>query len=83
MIAFDCAKIIFFEDIDKFIWHFTHLFVPLQLESSATVCRWHDECERKVRAAQDAPLVKVPAVGDSRIREKKTTARKGKGEKVV
>ena len=52
-------------------------------ESSATVCRWHEECERKVRAAQDAPLVKVPAVGDSRIREKKITARKGKGEKVV
>jgi len=30
--------------------------------------------ERKVRAAQDTPLVKVPAVGDSWIWEKKITA---------
>ena len=55
--------------------------VPLQAESSATVCRWHVQCERKVRAAQDTPLVKVPAVGDSRIREKRMTAHQGKGEK--
>jgi len=43
------------------------------------------ERERKVRAAQDAPLVKMPAIGDSRIRKKKTTARRkrGKGEKAV
>jgi len=39
--------------------------------------------ERKVRAAQGAPLLKMEAVGDSWIWEKKTTARKGKGEKVV
>ena len=39
--------------------------------------------ERKVRAAQDAPLLKVEAIGDSRIWQKRTTARKGKGEKVV
>ena len=50
--------------------------------------------ERKVRAAQDTPLVKVPAVGDSWIREKRMTAPSyiayhrllhrlgGKGEKV-
>ena len=38
---------------------------------------------RKVRAAEDIPLPKVEAVGDSRCRQKKTTARKGKGEKVV
>ena len=43
---------------------------------------WH---ERKVRAAQGAPLLKVEAIGDSRCRQKRTTAflRKGKGEKVV
>ena len=59
-------------------------FVPLQAESSASVCRWCAlEHERKVRAAQDAPLVKVPAVGDSWIWEKKITAPRGKGEKVV
>ena len=68
--------------------------LPLHAESSVTVCRWYSwECKRKVRAAEDAPLVKVPAVGDGRIREKKTTAKglgfvKGalslsKGEKVV
>ena len=41
--------------------------------------------ERKVRAAQGAPLLKVEAIGDSRCRQKKTTAspRRGKGEKVV
>lgn len=41
--------------------------------------------KRKVRAAQDAPLPKVEAIGDSRIWQKKTTARRkeGKGEKVV
>jgi len=33
--------------------------------------------ERKVRAAQDTPLVKMPAVGDGWIREKKTTAPSG------
>lgn len=31
--------------------------------------------KRKVRAAQDAPLPKVEAIGDSRIWQKKTTAR--------
>ena len=49
---------------------------------------WH---ERKVRAAQDTPLVKVQAVGDGWIWQKKITAlssglwlwKKGKGEKVV
>ena len=30
--------------------------------------------ERKVRAAQDTPLLKVEAIGNSRIRQKKTTA---------
>ena len=45
-------------------------------------------CGRKVRAAQGAPLPKIEAVGDGRIRQKKTTAvnglkrRCGKGEKV-
>lgn len=40
---------------------------------------------RKVRAAQGAPLLKVEAVGDSRWRQKKTTAMllHGKGEKAV
>ena len=45
---------------------------------------------RKVRAAQDAPLVKMPAVGNGWIREKRMTAApvvsnysSGKGEKVV
>jgi hypothetical protein len=38
--------------------------------------------ERKVRAAEDIPLPKVEAVGDSRYRQKKITACKGKGEKV-
>ena len=67
-----------------FFFVFRSICTTFALESSATVCRWRaNACERKVRAAQDAPLVKVPAVGDSRIREKKTTARKGKGEKVV
>jgi len=46
---------------------------------------WH---ERKVRAAQDTPLVKVQAVGDGWIWEKRMTAlivygMRGKGEKVV
>jgi len=41
-------------------------------------------CERKVRAAQGAPLLKMEAVGDSWCRKKKITAHsKGKGEKVV
>ena len=48
--------------------------VILQTESSATVCRWCLVHERKVRAAQDTPLVKMPAVSDSRCREKKRTA---------
>ena len=39
--------------------------------------------ERKVRAAQGTPLPKIEAVGDSRCRQKRMTARKGKGEKVV
>ncbi len=43
--------------------------------------------ERKVRAAQGAPLLKMEAIGDSRILQKKTTACAfscaGKGEKVV
>lgn len=40
---------------------------------------------RKVRAAQGAPLLKVEAIGDSRRRQKKTTAMRqcGKGEKAV
>ena len=38
---------------------------------------------RKVRAAQGTPLPKIEAVGDSRCRQKRMTARKGKGEKVV
>ena len=33
------------------------------------------EGERKVRAAQGAPLPKVEAIGDSRVRQKKITAR--------
>jgi len=42
------------------------------------------ESERKVRAAQGVLLLKMEAVGDGRIRQKKTTAslRGGKGEKV-
>ena len=42
--------------------------------------------ERKVRAAQGTPLLKVEAVGDGWSGEKKTTAnllKIGKGEKVV
>ena len=31
-------------------------------------------CERKVRAAQDAPLLKVEAVCEGRLGQKKTTA---------
>lgn len=31
-------------------------------------------CERKVRAAKGAPLLKVEAIGDSRCRQKKITA---------
>jgi len=71
--------------------------LTLHAESRAAVCRW---CplghERKVRAAQDTPLVKVPAVGNSWIWEKRMTAshalstakatdfvRGSKGEKVV
>ena len=50
------------------------------------------ESERKVRATQSAPLPKIEAIGDSRVRQKKittgncvlATARvSGKGEKVV
>ena len=74
-----------------FTFHFSLFLVPLYAESSATVCRWCLVHERKVRAAQDAPLVKMPAVGDGRCREKRTTAIViviinvivGKGEKVV
>lgn len=40
-------------------------------------------CERKVRAAQSTPLPKIEATGDDRVRQKKRTARKGKGEKAV
>jgi len=42
-------------------------------------------CERKVRAAQGAPHPKIDAIGDGRLRQKKTTAfrKEGKGEKVV
>ena len=39
------------------------------------LCRWHIcLCERKVRAAQGAPLPKIEAIGDSRLRQKRTTA---------
>ena len=68
---------------------FRNYLVILHAESSATVCRWCLRHERKVRAAQDTPLVKVPAIGDSRIWEKRKTACGfvivivGKGEKVV
>jgi len=41
-------------------------------------------CERKVRAVQGAPLLKMEAIGDSRCRQKRMTAPGvGKGEKVV
>ena len=60
-------------EILKYIWYFSHLFVPLQAESSAPVCRWWQH-ERKVRAAQDTPLAKVQAVGDGWIWEKRMTA---------
>ena len=68
-------------------------YVSLQLE-----CRFPalplalHEGERKVRAAQGAPLPKVEAIGDSRVRQKKITTGNcvlamarvsGKGEKVV
>ena len=76
-----------------FTFHFSLFLVPLHAESSATVCRWCLRHERKVRAAQDTPLVKVPAIGDSRSWEKRMTACGfvivivfvivGKGEKVV
>lgn len=32
-------------------------------------------CERKVRAAQDIPLPKIEAIGDSRCRQKKITTK--------
>ena len=66
--------------------------VLLHAESTVSVCRWlfsaiilAGESGRKVRAAQGIPLLKVEAIGDSRIRKKKTTAscKRGKGEKVV
>ncbi len=37
-----------------------------EYKRSAPVCRWHDECERKVWAAKDIPLLKVEAVGNGR-----------------
>ena len=49
-------------------------------ESTVTVCRWclkpsrEKGHERKVRAAQDTPLLKMEAVGDGWIWKKKTTA---------
>jgi len=94
LIAFWAAKVqiflqktkqisVFFALFRAFYCFIEYLFVPSQPESSVPVCRWCSaEHERKVRAAQDTPLVKVPAVGDSWSREKKITARKGKGEKV-
>ncbi len=61
------------------------------LRSVAGILLWG--CERKVRAAQGIPLPKLEAIGDSRCRQKKMTARNlsrihagvvsGKGEKVV
>jgi len=39
--------------------------------------------ERKVRAAKGTPLLKMEAIGDSRLEQKKMTAMIGKGEKVV
>ena len=52
-----------------------YIFVPLHFgkhcHGLSLVSLWH---ERKVRAAQDAPLVKVQAVGDGWIWQKRTTA---------
>ena len=44
-------------------------------KSTVPACRWFPQGdERKVRAAQDAPLLKVEVIGDSKCRQKKTTA---------
>ena len=43
----------------------------IQCSGLPLVPSWH---ERKVRAAQGAPLLKVEAIGDSRCRQKKITA---------
>ncbi len=67
---------------------FTFIFelfeVSLHLRYSAPALPLaHPVRERKVRAAKDTPLLKLEAVGDGRVLQKKTTAPKGKGEKVV
>lgn len=69
----------------------TFAFPKVVLRSVAGILLWG--CERKVRAAQGIPLPKLEAIGDSRCRQKKMTARNlsrihagvvsGKGEKVV
>ena len=69
----------------------TFAFPKAALRFVAGILLWG--CERKVRAAQGIPLPKLEAIGDSRCRQKKMTARNlsrihagvvsGKGEKVV
>ena len=51
----------------------TFAFPKAALRSVAGILLWG--CERKVRAAQGIPLPKLEAIGDSRCRQKKMTAR--------
>ena len=66
---------------------FAHLLVSLQPKALPRSVAGVIRHERKVRAAQGAPLLKMEAIGDSRLGQKRTTAalpvRAGKGEKVV
>ena len=60
-------------------------YISLHVETESRLVAGAKRRERKVRAAKGIPLLKMEAVGDSRLRQKKTTAffREGKGEKVV
>ena len=69
------SKILTLGKTQNNLWFFARFALTLQAESTVTVCRWcHIRHERKVRAAQGAPLLKVEAIGDSRSGQKKTTA---------
>ena len=60
----------------QFILFFHSFAVPLHSETLLRLVAGTQILvyERKVRAAQDTPLPKIEAVGDSRIRQKRTTA---------
>ena len=74
MLIFSCIYLIIYE-IFQIYFAFRSIcttFAPgKHCHGLSLVSSWH---ERKVRAAQGAPLLKVEAIGDSRLGQKRMTA---------